>query len=839
MAQSAVRIVESQQNWSAGVDSSKVPMFATQRDPSGLLPNQLSWAQNVSVRGGGISPRSGWHRLGAIPTGQLNDSAMYRAIDDYPHLIASIAGTIYKIEVDGEEPVITNLSTLSGLSNPSTSKGFMAQGERFLVIQAGDYQTLPLFYDGVTLVRSRGMINSLLDDPTFTVPAVGQPVLVTLTSPYTGPNNALIEIQGYQYRQVVFDQRYSVSGNATANVSGFAPCITGNFQVTLPAGSVLYQPANPTANITIAAESTVDFTLVNNVLANASGTDVFFTSTTIPPATTYRIDNALSTNGCTVERINLQMTANALAAPGPNEVWLVNVNDPRAGEVVSVNTDESQLPAAGPMFYYMGRFWLGFGQEYLAGDIVGSRDSGTGAYNFKDSILAVTENDYISEGGTFSVPAEAGNITAIFANNALDTATGQGVLLVSTASGIFSVNVPPNRADWIALTEPIQRVAQLNFGVVSDRSVVVQNGDIFYRSQLGIQSFIEAIRFFGQPGNKPISSEVERALNIDDPTMLENVSGISFNNRLLMTCLPAVSDYGTVFRGIVAMDFEPTSGLQVNTIPAWDGILEGLDILKLLEGDFGGEKRAFAIVRSRLTNELELWEITKDAESDENTFGESRVTWAFETPSFAFRDPNQLKELDSMRLWVDKLYGRADFTVYYRNDQNACWQFWNAWTQCAQRTDCEAPLTEACSVPTVYKQQYRAMMAMPKPEAVCDPQSDRPTRQAYSFQLRIVIKGYCRVRGIFMYALERAEEPFYGLSCLGTDPCNTCPTGATGDQGATGARGTGIMTYFGSALDPNGVQTGQAGDVYKSLVSQGGDGSIWVKRTSGGTDNWI
>lgn len=58
------------------------------------------------------------------------------------------------------------------------------------------------------------------------------------------------------------------------------------------------------------------------------------------------------------------------------------------------------------------------------------------------------------------------------------------------------------------------------------------------------------------------------------------------------------------------------------------------------------------------------------------------------------------------------------------------------------------------------------------------------------------------------------------------------PTGATGAEGETGAPGN--QTIFGGLTDPNGSVNGNRGDLYKSVIADGGDGSIWVN-TDGGT----
>jgi hypothetical protein len=194
-----------------------------------------------------------------------------------------------------------------------------------------------------------------------------------------------------------------------------------------------------------------------------------------------------------------------------------------------------------------------------------------------------------------------------------------------------------------------------------------------------------------------------------------------------------------------------------------------------------------------------------------------------------------LKELETLRIWIDRLYGLAWFTLYWRNDQYPCWHYWNAWTECAARNDCEDPGNTNCAYPTaIYKQQYRAMMAMPKPPNYCDSESDRPAHMGYSFQFRLVIKGYCRVRGIFAYALPREEPPFGQMRCIGSDPCGTCPPGADGEAGADGARGAGMVTNLGVLDDPNGFITGNKGDAYKNTDS----GLLWFKTTQGGNTGW-
>jgi hypothetical protein len=55
-----------------------------------------------------------------------------------------------------------------------------------------------------------------------------------------------------------------------------------------------------------------------------------------------------------------------------------------------------------------------------------------------------------------------------------------------------------------------------------------------------------------------------------------------------------------------------------------------------------------------------------------------------------------------------------------------------------------------------------------------------------------------------------------------------------------GGGGSGPDVKFSGDLDPNGVITGSVDDIFKSVESLGGDGSIWVKHTGTATNTgWI
>lgn len=436
----------------------------------------------------------------------------------------------------------------------------------------------------------------------------------------------------------------------------------------------------------------------------------------------------------------------------------------RSAGIINASDPGNQLPAATCMDYYMGRIWFAQGRTYGAGDIIGNQTSGHVAYGYRDSILAVTECPLITGGDNFSIGAKYGNIRALAHTAQLDTALGEGNLFVFTRTAVFALTVPVARDDWTAIDRdkmPLQRVVQVKYGATSDTSVVQVNGDLFYQSmEPGIRSLTLAVRFYQQWGNKQISANLDRIMRFVDRSLLDFASGIEFNNRLLQTSLPFDTPVGVAHKAIVPMDFDPIGTWDANSNPSWDGHYEGLDVLQLFEADFGGRQRAFCTVVSRTIGTIDLWEIT-DYERREN--GDNRVTWIIESPAYTFNQQFNMKQLESGELWIDKLFGTVDFSVDFRPDNDPCWYPWHVFQLCAARNVTEGYTT---SYPTDnYRESYRANVAFPRPPHVCAANNQRPIDRGYQFQVRITIKGWCRIRAILLHAKPLEKQPFEGLVC--------------------------------------------------------------------------
>lgn len=445
----------------------------------------------------------------------------------------------------------------------------------------------------------------------------------------------------------------------------------------------------------------------------------------------------------------------------------------RSNGFVGVNNITNEIPPAGPMDYYAQRLWYAFGRNYAAGDIVRNKTSGTGPYEFRDSVLHVTENPVATGGDAFVVPTTAGNIRALAHASNLDTALGESQLFVFTRRAIYACAAPITRDAWTKTTNdfmPLQKVVLNKGGAYSARAVVAVNGDLFFQGPPDgdIRSIQTSLRYFGQWGNVPLSNNEQRVLSVNDRSLLNFATGIQYDNRLFQSALPIQTPVGVAHQAVIPLDFDIISTLEERQPPSWEGVYDfsaGPYILQMFEGDFGGVERAFAVVWSVIRQAIEVVEFRKDLRFDN---GDDRITRVIEFPAYSFNNPFQLKELDTAELWIDKMLGTVNIEVYYRPDAWACWIPWTAFSQCAAR-DCRESIDDPCAdngyPHEPFCEQDRATIMLPKIQhPQCIPGVERPSTWGYQFQVRLAIKGWCRVRGFLLHAIPREKRAYEGIS---------------------------------------------------------------------------
>lgn len=429
------------------------------------------------------------------------------------------------------------------------------------------------------------------------------------------------------------------------------------------------------------------------------------------------------------------------------------------GNVTGANINE--LPPAGPMLFYGERMWYAQNDIVTAGDIARNQSSGTQAtYNFRDSILRVTENPLALGGDGFAVD---GIVRALNFPANIDETLGQGPLLIGTSKKIHSMAIPVTRTAWVAATDnqPKMVPALLGNGPLSPRSWVHANSDLFHLTrEPGVRSLAFARRDYGKWPNVPISKDVGPVVRTSDRSLLKYCAAINFDNRLWQCCQPVtVSGVGIVSRAIAILDFDPLSSLRDQQAPCWQGHYEGLQVLDVCEADFGGLQRAFAIVLSETTNAIDVWDLTL---SDTREFGDNRVSWEAVTPAWTWADTigeRKLKQLNGGELWFDQIRGQVDVTVQYRPDFDPCWKDWHAFKMCSARNYGQVypdnPYGPGEGIPKV----------LPIPPSPCEAATMRPANLGYQFQVRLQVKGWCRIRSVHLFAEPKEANGYYGITC--------------------------------------------------------------------------
>jgi hypothetical protein len=412
----------------------------------------------------------------------------------------------------------------------------------------------------------------------------------------------------------------------------------------------------------------------------------------------------------------------------------------------------NEVPTGSAMVYNeeIGRLCVAVhGNEVAIGDVVGG----------PTDVISFTETGYLNEGGRFRVPMKYGKIVGMSMIANLDRSNGQGPMLVFAQEGISTFNLPPNRETWKTLTYPVQVNMPIRYSATSQASIVLVNGDVYYRGKDGLRSFVYAIREFQGAGNVPISTEMRRITDRDSEELLNHASTILFDNRILFTVNPGRSN-GIYHRGIGSLDLDLISRLKGKLPPAYDGVWTGLRPTGMMTGQFAGIERAFIFSLNPDSNTNELWELHKESGYDTQDDEESRIGCAIETRAMIFDSPVTLNKLQNLEVWVDNVIGTVTIGAQFRPDSYPCWISWpcSDKTFCAKDRDCSDDLS--CKPLETYNPGYYPHVNFGQPPDSCNALAQMPVRTGYTFQFRLHWIGQCRIRKIVAKVNEIIEEAY-------------------------------------------------------------------------------
>lgn len=331
--------------------------------------------------------------------------------------------------------------------------------------------------------------------------------------------------------------------------------------------------------------------------------------------------------------------------------------------------------------------------------VAGSGGFATKANSGAESdLLRFTETTYLNEGGSFQIPSQMGSIRGLTFQPISDTSTGQGDLLVFGEKGAASFAVANPRDSWKNLSG-FQRVALDNIGLVSDRSLVTVNNDLFFRSIDGLRTYRHARAQMDGFNMTPVSSEMDSVMDFDTEGLLGDASSVYFDNRLLFTVSPR-ENYANIgdepiklrpisFQGIGVLDFNSMGTSAEKRSAVFDGVWTGVDALQLVTGVTRRLPRCFVFAYDAESNSNLLWENYPWALFDFPLGASSRrIKCAIETRSFDFNTPFNIKKLDRGDLWIAELAGDTMVNAYWRPDENPCWFPWHSFNTCAEVETC-------------------------------------------------------------------------------------------------------------------------------------------------------
>lgn len=398
-------------------------------------------------------------------------------------------------------------------------------------------------------------------------------------------------------------------------------------------------------------------------------------------------------------------------------------------------------------------------------------------------LLRFTENTFLNEGGSFAPTGKVGRVTGLVFLPVQDTSTGQGDLIAFCERGAVTFQVSAPRDQWKEL-QGFQRVLFDNIGSTSD-SILPVNGDLFFRSREGngIRTYRNATAEAGGYGQTPISAEIDPVLKQDTQWMLDGVSFVNFDNRLLMTCLPkkfprraqtqtqadqfAAEPIPTLYSGIAVLDFQSVSAGRGKTAAVFDGVWTGLRIIKLVQGTFDGEPRCFAVCfhEDETARRVEIWEITKNDEYDTPQEGKRRIEAGIVTRAFNFQDNMSLKKLVRCDLWFDDLGGGLEYPftceLAYRPDDYPNFTTWQSFERAFEteyNMTYDAPPNDTAPIePYNYERGYAPQVRFPAPPLTANIATNVPAYLGHDFTLRVNWTGRARLGRLMLHGYRLVE----------------------------------------------------------------------------------
>jgi hypothetical protein len=205
--------------------------------------------------------------------------------------------------------------------------------------------------------------------------------------------------------------------------------------------------------------------------------------------------------------------------------------------------------------------------------------------------------------------------------------------------------------------------------------------------------------------------------------------------------------------------------LQGKAASVYDGLWTGVNILKIIQGQFSGVTRCFAFVYSTALNVIQLVELLPDAGSTALAYldnGANPVQWRITTAALLdqIKDKNlfDLASIEAGAFYVADIQPgqTVTFTVEYQCGLSTKWFPWHNFSIMNASTTLVG---------------HAERLGLPKPEADNDTGGDNNENNSATdrfFQFRFTITGHCIFYGFQVFATEMLEPEYPKVVPAGT-----------------------------------------------------------------------
>lgn len=388
------------------------------------------------------------------------------------------------------------------------------------------------------------------------------------------------------------------------------------------------------------------------------------------------------------------------------------------------------IPLGGAMEWIADRLWVAQGARLFASDIANP--------------ISFTEDIYIATAKSFVLPS---TITAMTKTPSTAQSFAQLLVFTENTTTIFQAGIR-DRSQWAGTTD-FQKEIFPKIGCVSQRSVVLQYGFLWWYSKQGLTNIDVAAQVFVTSSLDYADAEMQDS----KARLSEDLAGIActtYENYLLAS-VPHADKFNT---HTWCLDSTVMIG-GGQKVPAWNSFWTGTRPVSWISDNINGINRCLYFSVD-YDGKNRLWEAFTPDRLDDGC----SITWWVELASLNFGLPLKTKEFRYSELFSSELAGVVDIAVFWAGPArgkykriftkrfNATRGTWRSDQRYTMEDKVFALKKQSRPIKT---QDGRAIIAE-ETLSSCDVEAPAEEFRDESFQLLIVGSGPGAIRGQVMYA---------------------------------------------------------------------------------------